>query len=402
MTPRVSKLQICVLMFVHAFAIALYLVPLPGVLKAHGLEDYVIYVFCIASAASFVSPMIFGSLADRKFPPERLLGVVTLGGAVLLCAVYSAIHFHWSPRTYLSLVVCYHLWAAPGWGLLTSIGLMHLERPEKEFPPLRVWATIGFMLGAACVSFVLKADRSPLCGFAAAAVFVGECLFCFSLPPSRPPPTAAPRRLRDYLGWDALRLMADRDHRMIFLTTALFSIPLAAFYPFTNRHLNSLDVESVSGWMSLAQFSEIAGMIGLAIIMGRFRMKWLMLAALLLGVVRYVLYATNDFAAIVVGISLHGLVYTLFFMTTQIYMEKRVSSSLRNQAQALLLLMANGVGSLSGYLLSEWWYRQCLAGGHADWPRFWWPLAAAVAGVAVVFALGYRGAGRPLKEAGSE
>ncbi len=378
-------------MFLHAFAIGIYLVPLPNILKAAGLESITAIPYCLAAAASFISPMIMGSLADRRYAPERLLGVVALGAAALITLTYHAIDARWGASAYLTLAGLYHLWAAPGWGLLTSVGLMHLERPETEFAPLRVWATIGFMAGAAAASYVLRADDSPICGYAAGVVFFLEALFCATLPPSHPKPAAHPKRLRDYLGWDAMKLLADRDHRMVFLTTALYSVPLAAFYPYTPKLLGDLGVEKVSGRMALAQVSEVIGMYALAAIMGRFRLKWLLLAGLALGAARYGLYATTWLPAVLFGIMLHGLIYTLFSMTTQIYVEKRIDTALRNQAQALLLLMANGFGGLAGFGLSGLLYEWCRRPQGLNWPIYWMVLTMVIVLVTIYFVAGYRG-----------
>ncbi len=158
--PRPTKLQICVLMFLHAFALGAYVVPLPMVLKAYGLEDWMSFPYLISAVAAFITPLIIGSLADRKYAPERLLGVVALGSAVLLAVVGATLHCHWGAPAYLVATTCYALWAAPGFGLLTAIGLKSVDDPQREFGPLRIWATIGFAAAPAFLSFGLHADRT--------------------------------------------------------------------------------------------------------------------------------------------------------------------------------------------------------------------------------------------------
>jgi nucleoside transporter len=389
--PRASKLQISVLMFLHAFALGAYVVPLPTVMAAYGLGDHVTLVFIMASLAAFISPLIFGSLADRKFGPEPLLGIVTLGAGLLMVTGSLCLSQHWTHPAFLIVMAAYFLWASPGWGLLTSIGLMNLSDPQREFAPLRVWATIGFMVGIAFVSFVMKADRSASSFLVSGGFFLVESVFCLTLPRTRPPESAAPKRLRDYFGWDAWQLLRERDHCMIFLTTALFSIPLAAFYLYTSKHLDSLKVEHPAGVLSLAQVAEVVSMLGLAAIMKRFRLKWLILAGMVCGILRYAFFSSNLFTFIVAGISLHGLIFTLFTMTTQIYVEQRVPHQLRNQAQALLLLMTGGIGNLSGYLISAWWFAQCTSDHLTDWSKFWSALTASIVVVALFFLVGYHG-----------
>ena len=399
---RISKTQISMLMFLHAFAMGAYSVPLPTVLLAHGLGDHMSAPYIFAACAAFISPLIFGSLADRRFAPERLLGVVTLGAAVLMTVVGLTLQNHMGVTAFFLAIGAYHLWAAPGWGLLTSIGLMNVSDPQREFAPMRVWATIGFMAGAAFVSFVLKADRSTVSSFLAASVFLAESIFLFTIPPTRPSVEAAPKRWRDYFGWDALKLLRDPDHRMIFVTTALFSMPLAIFYLYASRQLDTLGVKNPAGMLSIAQIVEIAGMFIFASLMGKYRLKTLIIASMLIAMLRYGLFSLHSVPLMVVGIACHGLIFTLFTMTTQIYVEQRVPHALRNQAQALLLLMMSGFGNLFGFLLGDLWFARCRAEGGEDWSRFWNGLTLSILAVTVVFVIGYKGTARRPKKSAEE
>ena len=400
--PRISKTQISMLMFLHAFALGAYSVPLPTVLLAHGLGDHMSAPYIFAACAAFISPLIFGSLADRRFSPERLLGVVTLGAAVLMTVVSLTLQRQMGVTAFFLAIGAYHLWAAPGWGLLTSIGLMNVSDPQREFAPMRVWATIGFMAGAAFVSFVLKADRSTVSSLLAAGVFLAESIFLFTVPPTRPPAEAAPKRWRDYFGWDALQLLRDPDHRMIFVTTALFSMPLAIFYLYASRQLDTLQVQNPAGILSIAQIVEVGGMFIFAAIMGKYRLKTLIIASMLIAMLRYSLFSLNNVPLMVMGIACHGLIFTLFTMTTQIYVEQRVPHALRNQAQALLLLMMSGFGNLFGFLLGDLWYARCHGDSGENWWRFWNGLTLSILVVTVIFVIGYKGTARRPKKSAEE
>ncbi len=222
-------------------------------------------------------------------------------------------------------------------------------------------------------------------------IFLAESIYLLGFPAVRPTAAAAPKRLRDYFGWEALALFKERDHRMIFLTTAFFSMPLAAFYPYIGKHLDALHASFPGARLALAQAAEVVGMLGFASLMTRFRLKWLIVGALVCGLLRYACFAPNVLWLIMVGIALHGVIFILFSMTTQIYLEQRVPHALRNQAQALLMFMTSGIGNLVGYSAGGLWYRQCEINGAEDWPRFWSVLAASIVPVLIFFLLGYRG-----------
>jgi MFS family permease len=142
----------------------------------------------------------------------------------------------------------------------------------------------------------------------------------------------------------------------------------------------------------VGQATEILAMFGLAALLGRFRLKWILAGGLTFALVRYVLFALNTGAGVLTGIALHGLAFTLFFITTPIYLGERVDPAWRGRAQALMTLMSSGVGNLVGYLGTGWWMEACRgAAGGTDWTRFWGGLAIVLAAVLVYFLRAYRG-----------
>jgi len=173
----------------------------------------------------------------------------------------------------------------------------------------------------------------------------------------------------------------------VFLTAALFSIPLAAFYPFTPPHLQELGFRHTSAWMSLGQITEIIGMLCLAGLFSRWRLKWIFAAGLAFGVLRFALSGVGGPAWLLAGVTLHGLSYTLFFITAQIYLNERVEAAWRARAQALISLMSSGVGNLLGYLGTGFWFQACARPGGARWTLFWGGLAGTV-GIILIFFLG--------------
>jgi hypothetical protein len=195
------------------------------------------------------------------------------------------------------------------------------------------------------------------------------------------------------LGLDALTLLKQPDTRVIFLTTALFAVPLAAFYPYTPPHLRELGFERTSAWMSLGHISEILAMFAMAGLLTRWRLKWILGVGLSFGVMRFALSAIDSPMALLAGISLHGCSFTLIFITAQIYLNERVDPAWRARAQALLTLMMSGVGNLTGYLGGGLWFRICTVNGDTRWPLFWGLLAGVVAAVFTYFLVAYHGRG---------
>jgi hypothetical protein len=164
--------------------------------------------------------------------------------------------------------------------------------------------------------------------------------------------------------------------------------------------LKELGVSGPTGVMTLGQITEVLVMLVLAGLMTRFRLKWVFLSGIAFGLARYLIFLLNTSTWVITGIVLHGLAYTLYFITTQIYLEDRIPAAQRARAQALLTLLSSGVGNLAGFLGSGLWLAYCekQGGGTVPWPTFWGGLAVITGLVFIFFALFYKGRGRHLEE----
>ena len=387
---RFERAELATLFFLNAAAAGMWLVPFANVLTAHGYGAIVPFAYACGGVAAFISPMIFGALADQHIPPAQLLRWLSLGCAALMTLTFFAIESGWRSLAVLASLQCYTICAAPSFGLATTIIMARLREPGREFGPIRAWATFGWMASGLVVSWVLHADTSTLSGYAAAGTWLLAGLWTFALPPVPPPDFKTKRTWRDVFGLEALELFKHRNHRVVFITGALFNIPMAAFYPYTPMHLRAAGVEHATAAMTLGQITEIIAMIGLGWLLVRVRLKWLFLAGIGFGVLRYVLYALDDTPWLLVGISLHGLAFTLYFVVAQVYLEQRAPIRLRARAQALLAVMTSGFGNLAGYLGSGLWKSANTFGDTTRWPVFWSGLGIATAVVFVGFAATYR------------
>jgi nucleoside transporter len=378
--------------FIVGMALGLWNINLSSVLAAHGYAASVIdNVWCTSAIAAIISPLIVGALADQRFSSERVLRWLGLGAAIFVCLLFYGIEQRWHGGVIILLAQIHALWCAPSFGLATSLVISRLVDAKSQFGPVRVWATLGWMLAGPVVSYVLHSDEAVTAGFVAAGVWLIAIGFTFTLKPIPPPERKQHRTWSDILGLEAWSLLRHRDHRVVFVGAALFNIPLAAFYPHTALHLHELGVEHTTALMSLAQIMEAIGLLALSWLLTRVRLKWLFLGGIAAGIVRYGLYAHGTVATLCFGIALHGVCFTLFYMTAQIYLEHRIPAAMRSRAQALLSLMMSGIGNLIGYQGCGWWRHACMNGNHMDWHTYWTGLAALIAAIFVWFAFSYKG-----------
>ena len=381
--------ELVILFFIQAAAMSIWFVPLGGILDANGLHVIKPYAFATLALAAFVSPLMFGAMADRHVAPAKVLRGLATATALMLLLISAAIQYHWNAWLILTLIQVFYLVYAPMFSISTALVLARLQDARKEFGPVRAMATLGWMGGALLIGG-LNLDRSAYTGYLGAAVWFLVAVFTYFLPALPIPPSAERLSWHERLGLDALTLLKNRNVRVVYVTTTLFSIPLCAFYPYAPTHLHDLGFQRTSAWMSLAQISEIAAMSALAWLLHNWRLKWIFACGLGLGVVRFALCAVNTDAALLLGIALHGASFVLVFITAQIFLEQNINPGWRVRAQALLTLVNGGIGSLAGYLGSGWWFNGCTHDAVTHWPVFWGGLTVVVGGILVFFLATYR------------
>ena len=359
------------------------------VLDASGLEAIKPMAFAASALAALLSPLFFGAMADRSIPPARVLRWISLGTALMVWMVAWAIELNLNAWIVLSLIQAQSLFCAPASSLSGSIVFSRLVNSQRQFGSIRALGTMGWIAGCWTTS-LLKLDSSPFAFYLSGILWTILAGYSLLLPHSMVA-ISSPRKLtlRERFGLDALSLLRVHDNRVIFFTAALIAIPFAAFYPFTPAHLTELGLQRISAWMSLGQVTEIVAMIMIGMILGRWRLKWVILAGLACGLLRYALYALDAAFPVLVGVGLHGFAFTLTYISTQIYLAERIDPEWRTRAQALLSLMTAGVGNLTGYLLTGLWLRFNQSAGQVHWSLFWGGLAVLVLLVLVYFSRSY-------------
>ena len=380
--------------FLWGMAPGYYTPAIPNILAAKGLgSEWLSYAFLAGPLAAMVSPLIIGALADNRFAAQKVVGCISIVSSCFLASAFAVLDRGGAPSVFIGLLACSSIMGAPMASMLASISMVHLKSGEQEFPIIRLGGTLGWMAAGFITSFVLFADASPRAGYAAAVTRCTCGIFCFFLPHT--PPLGRSRSLRTLLGLDAFKLLKERDHLVFFSVTALLSIPLAAFFMHSPIHLAALGNEKPTATMTIGQISEIAAMLLMSIVMTRFRVKTVLMFALALSALRYVLYAiagtTGSSTWLIGGIALHGLCYTLYFITGQLFLDRRVEPGMRTQAQGLLSLVSNGIGSVIGTLLAVKLHDFTVGAHHGGWAAYWGIQAGCIALCVPILAIFYQG-----------
>ena len=309
-------------------------------------------VFGTASVASLVSPFFVGLVADRFFATERVMAALYLLCALLMFLVTQVESF---PAVY-GLVLAFCLCYFPTIALTNSITMQQVADPGRDFPPIRVMGTIGWIAINLVVGFLrIEASASQFLLGAGAAVVMA--IYSLVALPHTPPPARGQKvTARQVLGLDALAMMKDRSYLVFVIASILACIPLTFYYSFTNAYLNDVGVVNAAGKMTLGQVSEVALMLLMPVVFRLLSVRGILLAGLMAWSVRYVLLGYGNPGSGVwmfyVAILLHGICYDFFFVTGQLYTDQEAPPHLRSTAQGFITFVTYGVGMLVGSLLS--------------------------------------------------
>ncbi len=387
--------------FFHLMGPGLFTVSLGNILKDRGLEDYIHIAMSTGPLGCMVAPLMMGAMADKRFDAGKILSVLFVGSGVLLFVAFSLLDTKASPWAFVGVFGVRALFFTPTFGLISAIAFNLLGERTNRFPRIRIWGTVGWIAAGWLVSGVLQAETSTLGGKVAAVLMLILAVVCWFLPPMPPPDSVAPkgrRSIASLFGFEAFTLLKNRDHRGLFVTAALLSIPIAAFYAYTPMLLRQMGDEGSTMTMTLGQVSEIFLLLFLPFVVRKVRLKWILLGALIFGVLRYAFFTfgamTAEMAWLKWGIALHGLCYVGFFVTAQIYLAERIEKKMRAQAQSLLVMLSGGVGTLAGILIAgELFKLTAKSGDLADWVTFWSVLFITTLIAMVYFLFTYRGTG---------
>lgn len=391
------------MMFLQFFIWGAWYTTIGVYMTNHGMERLTHWPYTVNPIAAIVAPFFLGLVADRYFATEKVLGILHILGGFIMCA---APRFTGSPTTFILVLLAYNLCYMPTLGLANSLAFRHIQSQEQQFPLIRVFGTIGWIVAGLFISFVLgklvgsttpEQTAWPIYTAGIASVVLGA--YSFTLPHTPPLGRGQPVSLRSIAGLDAFKQLGDRPFYVFIIASLLLCIPLAAYYNMTQLFLGAAGVQKIAATQTWGQISETFFMLLIPLMFVRLGVKKMLMVGMGAWVLRYVLFAIAAPAAvfwlIFIGIVLHGVCYDFFFVTGQIYVDKKSTPAIRGQAQGFLVLVTYGVGMLIGAQIAGAVYQSFLASGATSltleqWRSFWWLPGAFAAAVLVFFAVSFK------------
>ncbi|MDR3725576.1 MAG: nucleoside permease [Terracidiphilus sp.] len=313
------------------------------------------------AVGAIVSPFLAGWLADRFFATQHVLAALHAAGAVLLFLASARTSF--TPLYWL--VLAYACCYMPTLALTNSLAFRQMRDPKQEFGPIRVLGTAGWIVAGLLVGGLkLEATALPLRLAAASSLVLA--IYALTLPHTPPIKNsqggqtqgkqAEGFRIAKLIPPEALRLLRQRSFAIFILAAFLICIPLQFYYAFTNLFLNEIGIHNAAGKMTGGQMSELFCMLLIPWFFRRLGVKYMLIAGMSAWALRYALFAFGNGGAalwmLYGGILLHGICYDFFFVTGQIYVDRKAPIAYRAAAQGMFTLITYGAGMLLGSWLS--------------------------------------------------
>ncbi|MFM2163960.1 MAG: putative nucleoside transporter YegT [Planctomycetota bacterium] len=349
---------------------------------------------CLMAGAvgALFGPFIAGQLADRSFATEKLLAVSHFVGAVIVYFLAGADKF----EVFLGLSFVYGLVYAPTMALTNSISFANLPDRDRDFGPVRLWGTIGWIAAGIGIGQILLRhyNASPEMlnegrgvGFQIAAVLgIVMAAYCLTLPHTPPTKTASEKTawlegLKEVSKWPLVMLFliavpVSMIHQFYFVFTSDFVTTIQANANSESANAFSDWVNSIfgvggGGLMTIGQMTEIAVLFAIPFFAKSISRKRLLLVGLAAYAGRMALFAfAPALPTVILGIALHGLCFGCFIFVAFMIVDESTTPDIRATAQNLFNLVIVGIGIIVGSLFATSVVaKYATAGGSMDYQK---------------------------------
>lgn len=344
---------------------------------------------------AIAAPLVVGSVADRFLATQWVLAVLHACCAVCLWFISRG----WSQAWFFAALIAYYQFLIPTFSLTNSLALRHLPRSREQFPAVRAWGTVGWVVAGLFIGFAwpawfgesIESTTRPM--LLAIGAHVITALFCLTLPNT--PPEMIGR-----FGWQSVMqggavVLLRQPRVMLFLAISMLAcIPVQFYYSFLNAYMNTMGIHGAAGIMSLGQICEIACLVAMPWMLRRFGIKHTFMLGLLAWILRYLLMVagavTGSMLALIGAILLHGFCYVFVYVSGQLYLDFLAGPRSKSAAQGLSVLATSGLGHLIGALLAGSAQARYLTPPGVtpppfDWLTFWLIPLAMFVGVLLLF-----------------
>lgn len=368
------KIRLSLMNFLEFAVWGSYLTSLGNFLARNGLQEQIGWFYAIQGVVSLIMPSLIGIIADRWVQAQRMLSISHLiaGSFMIAGGIYCSLtpEVHFGPLfTLYTVSVAFFM---PTIGLCNSVAFNALTKANldtvKEFPPIRIWGTIGFICAMLFVNFAgpaeAKFQTSYMQLFVSGAFSLILAVYALTMPKCPTSKGTKSASLVDNLGLRAFKLFQQKRMAVFFIFSMLLGVSLQITNGYANPFITSFEgidafkdawaARNANALISLSQISETFCILLIPFCLKRFGIKGVMLMSMFAWVLRFGFFGAGDPAGclwmFILSCIVYGIAFDFFNVSGGLYVDKNTTPDIRSSAQGLFMIMTNGLGATIGTL----------------------------------------------------
>lgn len=421
------KVQLSVMNFLEFAVWGAYLTSLGNYLGGNGLGPEIKWFYAVQGIVCLFMPAIIGIVADKWLAAQKVLSLCQLLAGLFMGAAGWYGYTAGADLEFGQLFVLYTISVAffmPTIGLANSVAYSGLTRAGldtvKDFPPIRVFGTVGFICAMLFVNFT-QFQQSYAQLFTSGVLSLVLAVYALTLP-ACPVEKGKSTSLVDALGLRAFTLFKNSRMAIFFIFSMCLGVSLQITNGYGNLFITSFKevaeyadlwgVKNANALISLSQLSETLCILLIPFALKRFGIKGVMLISMFAWVLRFGFFGIGNPGSglwmFILSMIVYGVAFDFFNVSGSLYVDQQTPHSIRSSAQGLFMIMTNGLGATIGTLAAGEVLDRlvfCRPQGEAQiagWHNAWLIFSAYALVVAILFAILFRSPKKQISVNGAE
>jgi NHS family nucleoside permease-like MFS transporter/NHS family xanthosine MFS transporter len=388
-----------------------YLTSLGSYLASVGQATHIAWFYAVQGVVSIFMPALIGICADRFIQAQKMLSLChIIAGVFMIGAGWYAM----SAGDAIDIIPLFTLYTIsvaffmPTIGLSNSVAYTALNKAGldtiKDFPPIRVFGTIGFICAMLFVNFTGYQNTYAQL-FTSGIISLVMAAYSLTMPQC--PTTKATGKVNfvDVFGLRAFTLFKDKQMAIFFIFSMMLGVSLQITNGFANPFIQSFGqipeyqglwgVENANALISISQMSETLCILLIPFFLRRYGIKIVMLMAMIGWVLRFGFFGIGNPGSgvwlFILSMIVYGVAFDFFNVSGSLYVDQKTDISIRSSAQGLFMIMTNGIGATVGTLCAQQVINHFVYSRPegieqvAGWSQSWLVFAGYAAVIAVLF-----------------
>lgn len=410
MNNLVLKSRLTLMNFLEFAVWGAYLTCMGAFLATNGYGDIIGWFYAVQGIVSLFMPGIMGIVADRWVQAQRLLSLChMLAGSFMIAAGVYGLQEGFNVAILFTLYTLSVAFYMPTLALSNSVAFNGLTAngmdTVKDFPPIRVFGTIGFIVTMMTVD-VLGFQTTSQQFLVSGGLGIALALYSLTLPKCPIKGKVAGAGMVQALGLDAFRLFRNPRMAIFFIFSMLLGVSLQITNGYANPFITSFGeiaefadtfgAKHANILISLSQISETCCILLIPFFLKRFGIKRVMMIAMLAWVFRFGLFGLGDPGPgvwmFVLSCIVYGVAFDFFNISGALFVDKNTDAGIRSSAQGLFMIMTNGLGATIGtlsaqFVVNHFVYSPAVTDALSGWRTSWFVFAAYAFAVLVLFTI---------------